>query len=964
MKPICKILYFLLISIAIAGHAQKPIYKHITSENGLANDITYQIIQDSKGYIWIGTNDGLSKYDGKKFTNYINNGFRSNYVIDITEDIENNQFLIATWAGGLHFLRNDSIYSFQNKKDHTSKINRVYKYNDSIIIGRSVGTPTFNIYNLKDSSLTRLRLTDPLSKNKDFLSLSSFYSNLSTYSFDETYINNNFYIYKSHKEDKNLLNNIGVYTLKNLSKAKKLDIDKLNNSFVHYFYKNKNTSIAASFDNIYIYENEKLKFHKNLNIGPGKILHLVKENQKIYFVFNSKKDNLRELYKYDLTTQLLTNISKQLKIKNPISDLLIDADKNLWITTYGQGVYQILNTENTFLDAEVFENPDLRDLAIVKDEVFTLSYSLLYSVTTKGVFSKKLPMYTESFQIDNDTIKLITPSGNEKGYNSVFNNRKISNKTNESFFFKVDSLKIILDHSHYHISNTYKTLRGSIKNNVEHYIKKALLHKDQILINYGRLGIYSLNLKNWELTKWNRTKDLKINIVNDLLKDHDTIWIASNLGAYKITPQKTIHYTTDDGLSSNHVNHLLIDSHHRLWAGTQKGLNVLYNQHFYSIDKSLGQQSITIKKIVEKDNYLYVAGNKGLFIMDNTTPFKTASNTELIVQQQNNSFKLYTINYINSPSIVIAYQLNYKGWTTTTNNELDFNNLKQGKYTIKFRYKDNLSNWKYTKSYSFEIKLPWNQQTWFYVTITFLLLSGFIILLWRGLNRSIKKNETLKNTIEEKEELETALKEVRKNVARDFHDELGNKLASIAITSSLLIDTDYKSDTAIQKKKLHQIKKDADYLYSGMKDFVWSLDHKNDDLRHLQIYLNDFGEQLFSFSNISFYSTHNFTEQKTILPYYWSKQLVLIFKEAMTNTLKHSEATKVLLKFTLKGNKLKIMLKDDGNGFNIDTLQRINGIQNMKYRAKTLHQKLIIDTTNGTTITFIGNLKKNTNEQA
>ncbi|CAM1345114.1 sensor histidine kinase [Tenacibaculum amylolyticum] len=180
----------------------------------------------------------------------------------------------------------------------------------------------------------------------------------------------------------------------------------------------------------------------------------------------------------------------------------------------------------------------------------------------------------------------------------------------------------------------------------------------------------------------------------------------------------------------------------------------------------------------------------------------------------------------------------------------------------------------------------------------------------------------------------------------------------------MLIDTDYKSDTTVQKKKLHQIKKDADYLYSGMKDFVWSLDHKNDDLRYLQIYLNDFGEQLFSLSNISFYSTHNFTEQKTILPFYWSKQLVLIFKEAMTNTLKHSEATKVLLKFTLKGNKLKIMLKDDGSGFTINTLQRVNGIQNMKHRAKTLHQKLIIETTNGTTITFIGNLKKNTNEQA
>ena len=138
-------------------------------------------------------------------------------------------------------------------------------------------------------------------------------------------------------------------------------------------------------------------------------------------------------------------------------------------------------------------------------------------------------------------------------------------------------------------------------------------------------------------------------------------------------------------------------------------------------------------------------------------------------------------------------------------------------------------------------------------------------------------NKKLNKNIEEKEMLQKALKDVRKNVARDFHDELGNKLASISITSNLLTDTNYKKDIETQEKKLKQIKKDADYLYHGMKDFVWALDHKNDDLQQLQVYLNDFGESLFENSTIRFYSNHNLNNQKIELPFYWSKQLVLIF---------------------------------------------------------------------------------------
>ncbi|NJM81057.1 MAG: hypothetical protein HC854_18225 [Flavobacterium sp.] len=53
-------------------------------------------------------------------------------------------------------------------------------------------------------------------------------------------------------------------------------------------------------------------------------------------------------------------------------------------------------------------------------------------------------------------------------------------------------------------------------------------------------------------------------------------------------------------------------------------------------------------------------------------------------------------------------------------------------------------------------------------------------------------------------------------------------------------------------KQLSRINKDASELYFGIKDFIWSIDSKNDDLNELIFYLKDFGEELFLSTNIEF----------------------------------------------------------------------------------------------------------------
>lgn len=950
---------FIICLLGWNSIAQKIIHEHYTTENGLPDDATYQIIQGKDGYIWICTDDGLSKFDGSKFIQYSEKGLTSNYVIDIVEHKTPSNLLIATWGGGIHLLKNDNITKPDIRKDRFTKVNKLYPINDSIIIGAS-NTNQF-IYNLKKKEVKTFNFyhRDSLNtiqfKEYNINDSSNIIRDVNISQSDST-----LYIFKSEINFSNPYDLLGVHSLKDLN-LKKLNIKELNNIPIHYFNKKDNHIIAASFNDLYIYNKGKLILKENLNLANGKIIQMSKLNNKLYFVYNYKENGIRSLFSFNLNNKELINISKVLKIQSPISDIMFDRDNNLWATTYGQGVYQIKNLNNIFLDKSYFSNPDLKDVTFLDHNIFAVAPNIIYNIDLKEtVTSKRVPFFTETLQVDsNNNLNVIMPGEQNESYNTNLNSIKIKNKNCRNFTFKYKDQEFYIEGIHYTFTNKNKlTYSGSFDKNLATNAKDAVLYKNKLYVSFKSYGIYEMNLDSRKITKWNKTKNFDAKNYTSLIVQKDTIWLGTNTGIYKITPQSTSHFTQKNGLSSNHINHLFTDKHNTLWAATQKGVSILYKNNFYSIDKNTGQKSISTKKIIEVNNFIYVAGNKGLFKYDNTLKFTPKSNTTFIIKQNNNIFDFKTINFVNPKSVRVAYKLNNNPWKFTTNNKLDFNNIKQGSYNLNFKFKDNLSEWKYSKNYTFKIRYPWHQQTWFYVTLTSIILGLLIILLMKGLKKSMQSNKKLEKNIIEKEKLELALKEVRKNVARDFHDELGNKLASISISSGMLLDNNYEINGEKREKRIKQIKTDADYLYHGMKDFIWSLDHKNDDLQQLQVYLNDFGEHLFENTDISFYSSHNLTESQITLPYYWSKQLVLIFKEAMTNTLKHSKASKVELNFTLKKDNIFISLKDNGVGFSKKKITRINGMNNMKERAKSIQQELLIKSRPGVNIIFTGKLKK------
>lgn len=236
------------------------------------------------------------------------------------------------------------------------------------------------------------------------------------------------------------------------------------------------------------------------------------------------------------------------------------------------------------------------------------------------------------------------------------------------------------------------------------------------------------------------------------------------------------------------------------------------------------------------------------------------------------------------------------------------------------------------------------------LVIVLILFIGTMIQL----KRTKQKNQALKEAFDKQIAIEKELTGVRETIAQDFHDDLGNRLARISLLSNLVNSQAGNKDEKL-KSKIKQITDDANDLYLGTRDFIFSLKQDSDKLKELAIYLSDFGEDYFSKANIKFVLENNLTEDEK-LPYYWSKQLVYIFKEAMTNALKYSKCNKLLLRFEHVNHILVIECVDDGIGINAESLKSKNGLSNMKMRAKKILGELIIisEENKGTTIRFTG----------
>ena len=238
------------------------------------------------------------------------------------------------------------------------------------------------------------------------------------------------------------------------------------------------------------------------------------------------------------------------------------------------------------------------------------------------------------------------------------------------------------------------------------------------------------------------------------------------------------------------------------------------------------------------------------------------------------------------------------------------------------------------------------------------LFIGFIGFL-------IYRQQKLKNKQQEQEfqlksaiaaiESQNQLQEQRLSISRDLHDNIGAQLTFVISSVDNLKFGNQISDNKIT----NQLTKISDFTKSTiieLRDTIWAMNNSEFTFDDLRSRIFNFIEKAKTAKeDVAFLFT---IDEKVITTKLSSINGINIYRtiqEAVNNAIKYSEAKTIEVNVFEDNNQINISIKDDGKGFDLQTVDFGNGLENMKKRIEEINGKLTIHTeiNNGTTLTIL-----------
>jgi signal transduction histidine kinase len=225
---------------------------------------------------------------------------------------------------------------------------------------------------------------------------------------------------------------------------------------------------------------------------------------------------------------------------------------------------------------------------------------------------------------------------------------------------------------------------------------------------------------------------------------------------------------------------------------------------------------------------------------------------------------------------------------------------------------------------------PFWKTAWFRLFVM-LAVAGLIYLIYRyRINRLLE------------------LERMRIQIASDLHDDIGSTLTKIAVYSETIQTTGEKTKVKESSRKIGEMSRE---IITTLSDIVWSIDARNDSVGDLIDRMRDFLDTAFPPGSIQIdFQTKGLSFQQKINQTL-RQNIYLIFKEAVNNAAKHSQASQIRIHLTNGEGKFRMEIGD--NGIGIDVAQERSGhhgLANMKLRAARIGGDLRIETLPGTRV--------------
>jgi signal transduction histidine kinase len=477
-------------------------------------------------------------------------------------------------------------------------------------------------------------------------------------------------------------------------------------------------------------------------------------------------------------------------------------------------------------------------------------------------------------------------------------------------------------------------------------------------------GLYRLNRTTQTFRRFTMDDGLPNNmLVGSVIDRVGNLWISTRRGLVKVEAQKLVNfdsfiqqenaslfttYTPEDGYfgHGDGRSYISLDKYNRLWVPLAQNLRIVNLDEEQKPQKNIQVELTDVGLFNEKVAWLtdstfqtsYNKNTAGIKFDSLSKWHQVPLGLQLTHNKNHLNFSFAAVNSSSSKAISYTYKLAGfdPNWNKTTNPEAIYTNLSAGKYVLKIKAMNASGEWSETLAYPFSMLPPWWLTWWAKALYVVIAAAGIYLFTKFRVNQQLKKVK----------ELEA----IRTKISADLHDDVGSILSGLSMQSQMMALT---ASTDL-KKSLHELSDMSHDAMDSMRDTVWAIDPRKDKVENLIDRMRSFAEKNLALKGIKHSFTIDFENPKSFINPEKRQNCYLIFKEAITNICKHSDAKFVKISFKKVNDELQLIIHDNGSE-QASYISGGSGMNNMKMRATKVNGFLTTQYIDGFKVWFAFN---------
>jgi signal transduction histidine kinase len=911
---------------------QVSLFQNITTANGLPSNYVFAADEDENGFLWIGTDKGLAKYDGFRWQAFnMDNGLPGNYIRNV----------FCTGKGGIWLgISTKGTYYYDIATGKCSFIiSETWGYNsqrnkagDLFFYNAFNGKKeiTGNVLEVANPFVAKKVFELPVDQGNRFV-MADFESNTVYYNpafctADEVRV------YYNWKKDTIVaaLNLSGIVT-----------------KVAPGIYKGTGTFIFP----------KNIALEKKINSALTQYYYLSSLHNKGITWYWNEADGL---FNVDDKGNIKSYTDKEGLGTKIVHSAYQTKSGNLFISTLGGGLACMLPQGFSSINTE---NKPVKSLAQKDSYVYALTDDVILQIDIHNPFNiKKYTHHEKNIQriacLNND---IVISSMNGFSVYNIINNQLIKktgykNSAGISSVIKQGNMVYAGTYgSNVSVMNAaYRFIKGDVKTPAvsEKLITlsqgyASINYEDGLQLNYSDEKSVSVSVKD----------GLPANTVYDVHEYKDTLWISTAKGVAAYTQGKVVQtFSFSNGIKGNRCIYSFHDKDGKYWVLTDKYLNAFDGKKFLALTAiavSDGSNDVANSCLFNNStNTLAVGSFKRIFFINPSTvklqPVSTSpalaaiwfdgkkadSNYSITLPSQYNNlllnFKSVDANPFAKSFIYYKLQGYHDNFIELKDSlSISFPKLRAGKYKLLAKtINANGIESREKILATISVDSPYWQKAWFIGLLAAAAAMGLYAVPYLIRRRKQKKIAALKL-------IDDRLSSERERISKDLHDHLGTAIVTMIAQTDNIETKLMNNNQQGALEKVKELSEQSRETVNVLRETIWAVQENTHTLDEFVLRTKNFLQRVLPQKNIEWNVLLEGDKNK-MLTANESLQLFRVIQECTQNIIKHSRAGEAVFTFNQSAAQLIITIADNGIGISNQSSKAGNGLTNMQQRVQSI----------------------------